>query len=517
VTDSGPALPPRRSILDVLLATEPLGDAEAIVDGTTRLSYRQLWQRVAATAETLHRSGLLPGDRVAVCLPNEVAAVVSFLAVVCSRMIWVGLDPRSPLPERQKLIDSVAAAAIVARPASADGIRLAGTGAVLDADRVDQSLAADGGRRLAADPPDPAAPAVIAFTSGTTGSPRSVGHSHWNLLLPGYYRGREAILGSAPRMGVCLPLSIGNVMALGPLFSLQTQTTCVLIDTRRAPEVAERIARERVTTISLPPAIVADLVSDAQVTPGLLASLDHPSTGGAGCSDELKAAYRRKFGADIARTYGLTEVPTVAAVEDWGRPARPASSGRILPYLHARVVDCEGRALPAGDIGEIWLSAATEGGWTGYYTPMLGEWTAAGLAPADGGPLRTGDVGFIDADGTVTIVDRKRSLIVRGGANVSPAEVETTLQRHPGVRESAVFGLPDERLGERVVALVAADDGVTAAALTAYAREQLAAYKVPSEFHFAASLPRNAMLKIDRPAARRVLDALLAGASEETS
>jgi long-chain acyl-CoA synthetase len=517
VTDNEPASPQVRSILDVLLATEPLGDAEAVIDATARLSYRQLWQRVAATAETLHRSGLGPGDRVAVCLPNEVAAVVSFLAIVCSRMIWMGLDPRSPLAVRQRLIDSVGAAAIVARPAGAEGLRPAGIGAAIDADRVGLSLAGDGASRLRADPPEPGTPAIIGFTSGTTGSPRSVVHSHWNLLLPGYYRGREEILGTHPRMGVCLPLSIGNVMALGPLFSLQTQTICVLIDTRRAPEVAEQIARERVTTISLPPAIVLDLVRDERVTPERIASLDRPSTGGAGCSDELKAAYRRKFGVDVARTYGLTEVPTVAAVEYWGVPTPPGSSGQILPYLRAQVVDGEGRPLPLGEVGEIWLSAATEGAWAGYYTPMLGEWTAAGLSRADGGPLRTGDVGFLDADGTVTVVDRKRSLIVRGGANVSPAEVEKTLQRHPGVRESAVFGLSDERLGERVVALVAADEGVSAAALTAYARGQLAAYQVPSEFYFAESLPRNAMLKIDRPAARRVLGALLAGASEEAS
>ena len=517
MTDSDPAPRQARSILDVLLAAEPLGDAEAVVDATTRLSYGQLWQRVAATAETLHRSGLRPGDRVAVCLPNEVATVVSFLAVVCSRMIWIGLDPRSPLAERQKLIDSVSAAGIVARPTGAEGLRPAGTGAVVDPDRVEVSLARDGAGRLLADPPDPGMPAIIAFTSGTTGNPRSVVHSHWNLLLPGYYRGREQILGTRPRMGVCLPLSIGNVMALGPLFSLQAQTTCVLIDTRRAPEVAEQIARERVTTMSLPPAIVGDLVRDERVTPELIVSLDRPSTGGAGCPDELKAAYRRKFGVDVARTYGLTEVPTVAAVEDWDRPAPPGSSGRILPYLRAEVVDGQGRPLPLGEAGEIWLSAATEGSWAGYYTPMIGEWTGAGLSRADGGPLRTGDIGLLDADGTVTVVDRKRSLIVRGGANVSPAEVEKTLQTHPGVRESAVFGLPDERLGERVVALVAADEGVSAAALTTYARGQLAAYKVPSEFHFADSLPRNAMLKIDRPAARRVLDALLAVAGEEAS
>jgi acyl-CoA synthetase (AMP-forming)/AMP-acid ligase II len=125
--------------------------------------------------------------------------------------------------------------------------------------------------------------------------------------------------------------------------------------------------------------------------------------------------------------------------------------------------------------------------------------------------LRTGDLGFVDTNGVITIVDRLRSLIIRGGANVSPAEVERALECHPAVRESAVFGVADDRLGERVVALVAADDGVSAAELTAFTREQLAAYKVPSEFRFAMALPRNAMLKIDRPAARRMLDELLAG------
>ena len=146
-------------------------------------------------------------------------------------------------------------------------------------------------------------------------------------------------------------------------------------------------------------------------------------------------------------------------------------------------------------MGEIRLSAVTEGAWAGVYTPMLGLWEDGRLRPDPGGPLCTGDVGRVDEDGTVFVVDRKKSIINRGGANVSPAEVEQVLMQHPGARQCVVLGVPDERLGERVVALVAGD--ADPAALVAFCRERLAGYKVPREIRFEA-IPKTSTGKIQK-------------------
>jgi O-succinylbenzoic acid--CoA ligase len=502
---------PAASIVDVLdEAVRNHPEREALVDGGARLTFGDVGRRVSRLAGHLEEAGVEPGDRVGVCLPNDHTAVVGFLAVVALGAVWVGLNPRIPVPERQKLIDATAAGTLLTRGDLAAGVYPAGApDVVVDLDDVDPARDVGAAR---APRPAPEAPAVIAFTSGTTGRPRGIVHSHRNLLLPGRYRAVTRQLGDRPRMGVCLPLSIANVMALGPLFTLQARATCVLMDSRRALDVAELIAAERVTTVSLPPAIVLDLVQDPAVTPGLLRSMERPSTGGAGCSDELKRDFRTKFGVDIARTYGLTELPTVAAIEGWDEPAPPGSSGRLLPYLEAVVVDDADKALPLGRTGELCLSAATDGEWAGSYRPMLGEWRDGRVESPPDGLLRTGDVGYVDEQGTVFVVDRRKSIINRGGANVSPAEVEQVLRHHPAVRQCVVLGVPDQRLGERVVALVACRSGaaVQPAELQALCGEQLARYKVPGELLLVDDLPLNAMEKVDRAASRALLERLLA-------
>ncbi|HUJ64457.1 MAG TPA: hypothetical protein VLX59_02900, partial [Acidimicrobiales bacterium] len=171
-----------------------------------------------------------------------------------------------------------------------------------------------------------------------------------------------------------------------------------------------------------------------------------------------------------------------------------------LPHLDVGVCDDDGERLPAGQMGEIVVGATRTGPWAGEYTPMLGYWRDDALEPFEGDVLNTGDIGLVDPDGNLFVRDRKKLLILRGGANVYPAEVERVIERIPGVRASAVLGLPDQRLGQRVVAAIEVDPGaaVTPEDVTAHCGAALARYKIPEQVVVVDAFPRNAMGKIQR-------------------
>ncbi|MEZ5140485.1 MAG: fatty acid--CoA ligase family protein [Acidimicrobiales bacterium] len=265
-----------------------------------------------------------------------------------------------------------------------------------------------------------------------------------------------------------------------------------------AEGVAEWIRAERITTWNGPPALLHSLTSLGSIAADDLASLDEVWTGGADCPEAIRAGFQAKFGLPVLATYGLSEAPTVVAIDHRsGTDHRPGASGRPLPHLRVRVADEHGETLPAGETGQLCISAADD-----RYTPMLGYWgrpeaTAAALV---GGELRTGDVGLLDEDGFLHVRDRLSLLIIRGGANVYPAEVERVFAEIDGVAASAVLGVPDERLGERVVALVEPQGGVDLDldVVRAHLAANLATYKVPERIVVVDAFPRNAMGKIVR-------------------
>jgi len=214
----------------------------------------------------------------------------------------------------------------------------------------------------------------------------------------------------------------------------------------------------------------------------------------------LRRLYRARFGCDVAIGYGMTEAPTAVTRAEGAPVEQPGLCGRALPQVEISIRDESGRVLPPGQEGEICVGPAREGRWAGLYTPMLGYWrkpdaTAQALR---GGVYHTGDLGVQEPDGTLYIRGRRSELILRGGANVYPAEVERVLQEHPGVAAAAVLGRPDPRLGQRVVAAVqlGANASVTVEELESFARERLARYKVPERIALVSSLPRNAMGKV---------------------
>jgi acyl-CoA synthetase (AMP-forming)/AMP-acid ligase II len=202
----------------------------------------------------------------------------------------------------------------------------------------------------------------------------------------------------------------------------------------------------------------------------------------------------------VSATYGLTEAPTVVTIENRDEPRLPGCSGTSLPHLVVEIRHGE-KVQPSGETGEITVRAQQTGEWADLYRPMLGylgkpEATAEAIR---GGVLYTGDIGYLDSHGRLFVRDRRNALILRGGANVYPAEVERVLLEAPGVRGAAVFGVPDDRLGQRVAAAVEAEEGsiLDNDALSSHCLSQLARYKVPELWRIGA-LPRNAMGKVVR-------------------
>jgi acyl-CoA synthetase (AMP-forming)/AMP-acid ligase II len=197
----------------------------------------------------------------------------------------------------------------------------------------------------------------------------------------------------------------------------------------------------------------------------------------------------------------LTEAPTVVALDPVGGETRAGASGRVLDHLLVRARGADGVLLPPDAEGELCIAPRTDGAFAGRYTPYLGLWKDGAVIDPPELPIPTGDIGTVDRDGWLSVLDRLKVLIVRGGANVYPAEVERVLVAVDGVGGAAVFGVPDDRLGERVAALIELREGaeVSAEDLDGACKAQLADYKVPDRWGFVAALPRNAMGKVVRP------------------
>ena len=501
-------------VLDVGLRERP--HAEALVSRHRRLTFEELDDLTARAATQLAELGVRPGDRVGASAGNHAELVVAFLATQRLEAVWVGINQQLAAPEIEFILDDAGITAFLGDAgtvARAAALRPDLTVLDITADgRPDDWFTSLGGHdRLRPAPVDPHAPAAIGYTSGTTGQPKGAVHSQHNLLLPGASAALLRPDRPDARPGVCLPLTILNLVVLGPLVSFQQALPCVLMDRVDAVGIAGWIRDERLTTFAAVPAMVHDLLTHPDVHDSDLVTLVRPGVGGADCPQAVHDLYRARFGTRITTGYGLTEAPTAVTGEDPAEPGVPGSVGRPLPHVDITIRDDDGAVLPAGAEGEVCVGPAADGPLAGAYTPMLGYWDrpeATDAAFWEGGTvLRTGDIGRFDDDGHLFITARKHDLIIRGGANVYPAEVERVLAEVPGVAACCVVGVPDERLGERVAAAVVVEPGaaVDAERLTEACASSLARYKVPSRFEFVDALPRNAMGKV----VRREVQALL--------
>ena len=497
---------PRPDILDVPShrSGSPQSRVVALEDSRRSVDYSALASRVAALSALLAERDVRPGDRVVVSLPNAVSSVEAFLATAAAGAIWVGVNPAVPQAERARQSELVSPKVVIG---TADAYRPRGT------DLIDGW---DGGEHVTAMPdaqlalptrPDPEAPCAIAFSSGTTGTPKAIVHSRAGLSLA------AAALAAATvrrddRVGVTLPCSILNVMIVGPLTSLIAGATTVLLDGFTARDVAAACEERRLTLVrALVPATVYDMVHDSEISPESLASLREAGTGAAGLAENLRAAFEEKFGIRLSGSYGLSEAPAALCCEDTGRPRNPGSSGTPLAHVEISIRDPAGAIQPTGATGEIWVGSARAGPWAQQYRGALGRLLEGELVPGPSdGPgfagtcFGTGDFGFTDDEGSLHVVGRAADVITRGGVTVTATELEAIIGAFAGVREVAVIGRPDDRLGEQIIACVQPQAGHTLDpdVVRRQSATVLSHGKVPDQVIVLEALPRNAMGKVAR-------------------
>ena len=421
-------------------------DAEALVGRSARFTYRELDQEVRRAASVLAAQGVGPGDRVAGSMANHTELVILFLATMHLGAIWVGVNRGLAAPEQQYLLADAGASVFVGdRTATATvaALRdyLPALRTLLDAEPGDpastwatQLRAADPDPAPAADV-DPFAPAAIAYTSGTTGRPKGVVHSQHNLLLV------AAVAMTArthdERIGVLLPLTILNLMILGPVTALDLGACVVCIDRIDPVGLASWIRDERVSTFSAVPAIIHDLLTHPDVDPADLASaraarvwwrLDSrrvpPALPGA-LRHAPHDGLRAHRGTDCRHRRRIRRCPPV-----------PGGSGHALPHVDVTVRDDDGNVVAPGRGRRSVRRPGRAKGCSPVCTrrcSATGDGPTPTAAAVRDDVLYTGDLGYLTPDGDLLITDRKGDLILRGGANVYPAEVERVLHDDPRV------------------------------------------------------------------------------------
>jgi long-chain acyl-CoA synthetase len=338
---------------------------------------------------------------------------------------------------------------------------------------------------------EPEDTAVILYTSGTTGTPKGAELTHGNLTRNAEVSRELYALGPESVTFGALPLfhSFGQTCGLNATIGAGgTLTMLPRFDPGKALEILER---DRVTIFQGVPTMYGALLHHPERERFDVSKLEICASGGSALPVEVLKGFEEAFGCKVLEGYGLSETSPVASFNHRDRERKPGSIGTPIAGVEMKVVDEEGNEVPQGEVGEIVIRG---------HNVMKGYWEhpdATAEALRDGW-LHTGDMATADDDGYFFIVDRKKDMIIRGGYNVYPREIEEVLYEHPDVREAAVIGVPHDDLGEEVAAAVALKEGagISEDELRAYVKEQVAAYKYPRKIWFVDDLPKGPTGKI---------------------
>ena len=508
------------SLRDVWLATAGHGDNEYLVYGDERCTYAQAQAFVAAIANWLAANGVRPGDRVAIAMRNYPEWMLAYWAITSMGAVVVGMNAWwVPQEMRFGLEDSepvvlIADAERLQRFAELrkDFPTLKVVGVRVDHDLPDWATdwadLINSPEQMPDAAIDPDDDACIFYTSGTTGKPKGAQLTHRgcvnNLLNVAFVNTvQPAALalarGEAPGEQPAQPPP--SALIATPLFHVTANNCVAQVVTLTGgklvhmykwdpAEALRLIEAEKITTFSAVPMMAREIMMHPDFATRDTSTLQTIGGGGAAMQPDLVAKVGEQMRSARPNTgYGLTETcGIIAAVSAEFFIDRPTSVGRAMPTFEARCVDLAGQALPPGDIGEVVVRGA----------PVIKGYLNRPDATAEtivDGWLHTGDIGYLDEDGFIYLVDRAKDMVLRGGENVYCAEVENALFHHPAVAECVAFAVPDERLGEEVGAAVyvAPGEHVNAAALREHCREHIAPFKVPSYLWFVDEpLPRNA-------------------------
>jgi long-chain acyl-CoA synthetase len=345
--------------------------------------------------------------------------------------------------------------------------------------------------------------AVILYTSGTTGKPKGAQLTHANMTSNADIVTRTLLQNGTDDVTMgCLPLFHVFGLTCGLNATVAAGSTLTLLPRFDGAKALEIIQRDAVTIFEGVPTMYAAMLHSPEGDPAQAATLRTCVSGGASLPLEILRGFEEKFGCVILEGYGLSETSPVASFNLPDRPRKPGSIGVPVEGVQMRLVDDLGRPAPEGEIGEIAIKGPNV--MKGY----LGKPEATAEAITDGW-FRTGDLARVDEDGYFYIVDRKKDMIIRGGYNVYPREIEEVLHEHPAVAEVAVIGIPHDSLGEEVGAAVALkpDASATPEELRAFARDKIAAYKYPRQVWLVGELPKGPTGKILRREVKPPADA----------
>ncbi len=535
--------------LDLAAERHAERDALIVCHQNVRMNYRELQAAVDALAAGLLTLGLEPGDRIGIWSPNRAEWVLTQFATAKAGLILVNINPAYRLAELDYALNQVGCKALVtaesfkssdyvgmlrelapelaaSQPGQLAAQRLPHLRSIVCMGETAQpgmfcfsDIAAAGGdaerARLATIAPtlDPDDCINIQFTSGTTGMPKGATLTHFNVLNNGYFVGQAMRFSEHDRLCIPVPLyhCFGMVMSV---LTCVTHGAAMIFPGEGfdAGDVLRAVAAERCTALhGVPTMFIAELDhADFAVTD--LSQLRTGIMAGAPCPIEVMKRVRQDMHMDqVTIAYGMTETSPVSFQSSTDDPVekRVSTVGRILPHVQVKIIDADGRIVARGERGEL----CTRG-----YSVMRGYWNEP-QKTADsidtGGWMHTGDLATLDDEGYCKIVGRVKDMIIRGGENVYPREIEEYLFRHPKIQEVAVFGVPDARFGEAVAAWVRLRDGEVASEedIRAFCRGQIAHYKVPAYIQFVTEFPMTVTGKIQKFVMRDEMAAAL-GLSE---
>ncbi len=497
-------------------------DRVFVHEETRQTTYAETFERARRLAGALqHDFGVQPGQPVGLAMANSADWLVSFIAITWIGAIAVLLNSRGTADELRAAVEDVGTPLVIA-----DGRRAR---LILDHEGDERIIAVDDGTELASDRVsafadllthpeaeavdlEPDEPAAILFTSGTTGRPKGAVLTHRNLtsMVENLkFLSTVNIMSAARAYGIELEvlrqmMPLASCLLVFPLFHISGVTSLFMtmltggnltMLRRWRPEAALAvIAANKVTMLSGPPLVVTDLLEQENAVERM-ASLNSVAVGGQATPASIIARLQRALPmASQSVGWGSTEVSgTVASAAGATFAARPNSCGLPSPLIDMRVVDEAGADVAPGASGEIWLRGV-------LVTPGYWNKPEATAAAFSGEWFKSGDIGFIDPDGFVHLIDRKKDMVICGGENIYCAEVENVLSLHPAVAAVAVIGVPHPQWGEAVKAVVVlqAEQSIDGEDLLKFCRQRIAGYKVPKSIDFVAALPVTGTGKVSK-------------------
>jgi len=493
-----------------------LPDQEILVFGERRWTYGQLWRRVQQIGNALRSTGVTPGDRVAVLQTNSDDYVATYFATALIGGVFVPVNYRAKPIELKHILSTARTKVLLAGDrylSLVESLRgelpTVQTYVSLESETVGMAHFPELLDRVTSECDeaaiDDADTTILMYTSGTTSLPKGVMLTHNEFTA--YVCNNVEMADGTPRGTALLSAPLYHIAgATNIMTSLFTGRKLAVLPQFDATEWLELAQREKVTHAFLVPTMMKMIIDHPRFGSYDLSSLTNLSYGGAAMPFPVIRRAIESFPATVGfvNAFGQTETTstlTVLGPDDHRlqgteaeivlRLKRLTSIGRPLPDVEAKVVDEEGNTLGTGEVGEIWVR--TPRIMKGYANDQGGA-----DSPMRDGWLPTRDMGWIDEDGYIFLGGRKDDMIIRGGENIAPAEVEAVLQSHPAIEEAAVIGVPNEEWGQQVGAVIVLRPGhrATEDEISAYCREHLASFKKPEIIHFVEELPKNQMGKV---------------------